>query len=240
MRFHPWLVIVRTLCSGKRLLLFFYFFIFFIVMINVMFSLASVANAGFTCATINDKEERLECYDKKAKIKQVTQHDAQLASTLLRDRVDSEKKLTNVGQFTIVPHRPTYIMPLTYVSNLHGEPLRQAYGDKAGQIQNYEAKYQLSFKVPLWKNIAKKDMTLWFAYTQLSLWQFYNAKVSSPFRETNYEPEIALAFDTNFKLWGMTNTFILLGLNHQSNGQPDPLSRSWNRLYASFVLERDK
>ncbi|MDX2425589.1 MAG: phospholipase A [Cycloclasticus sp.] len=213
----------------------------FVIVVNIMFSIVSAKPGDYSCITIEDAVERLECYDKKEKIKQATETKSteKAATSLLRSRIDSEKKIFNIGEFTIIPHRPTYIMPLTYVSSLHDEPLSEAYGDKADQIQNYEAKYQLSFKVPLWQNIADKDMTLWFGYTQLSLWQLYNTQVSSPFRETNYEPEIALAFDTDFKLWGMTNTFILLGLNHQSNGQSDPLSRSWNRLYASFVFERN-
>jgi phospholipase A1 len=213
----------------------------FIVMINMTFSTVSAETDNYTCTIIENPTERLECYDKSETIKQAaeTKNSTQPATSLLRTRINSEKRLSNIGEFTIVPHRPTYIMPLTYVDNLHDEPLRQAYGDKADDIQHYEAKYQLSFKVPLWQNIANKDINLWFGYTQLSLWQLYNSKVSSPFRETNYEPEIALAFDTDFKLLGMTNTFILLGLNHQSNGQADPLSRSWNRLYATFVFERN-
>ena len=86
-------------------------------------------------------------------------------------------------------------------------------------------------------NIADKDINLWFGYTQLSLWQLYNSQVSSPFRETNYQPEIALAFTSDFKLLGMNNTFVVVGLDHQSNGQSKNLSRSWNRLYTNFVLE---
>lgn len=216
--------------------------IFFIIMANMTFPLiVSATTADFTCITIEDAVERLECYDKKEKIKQAIGSKSRVkpSASLLRSRLESEKQLSNIGEFTIAPHRPTYIMPFTHVSSLNEGPLRDAYGDKADQIQHYEVKYQLSFKVPLWQNIADKDIGLWFGYTQLSLWQLYNSKVSSPFRETNYEPEIALAFDTDFKLWGMTNTFFIFGLNHQSNGQSDPLSRSWNRLYVEFILERN-
>jgi phospholipase A1 len=80
---------------------------------------------------------------------------------------------------------------------------------------------------------------LWFGYTQISFWQFYNTEFSSPFRETNYEPEILLNYRTDKDVFGlMRNRFIQVGLNHQSNGRGEPLSRSWNRLVANFGFER--
>jgi len=187
------------------------------------------------CTSIEKAKERLDCYDLSSK--SISTEQTGDAETPLQQRIKKEELLSIVGDFIIVPYRPTYIMPVSYVANMNTAPLRQVYGDQVEYIQNYEAKFQLSFKVPLWLNIAKKEMGLWFAYTQLSLWQLYNTEVSSPFRETNYEPELALAIDTDFKLFGMHNTFVLLGLNHQSNGQSEPLSRSWNRLYATFVFE---
>ena len=99
-----------------------------------------------------------------------------------------------------------------------------------------EVKFQFSLK----SEILKWDTDfpvfdkyrLWFAYTQQSYWQFYNTKDSRPFRDNNYEPEIILtlgrpddaAFLKPLKL-------VNIGLEHQSNGESDPLSRSWNRIY---------
>ncbi|MCW8831319.1 MAG: phospholipase A [Gammaproteobacteria bacterium] len=191
------------------------------------------------CAVIEAAEQRLECYDKQAALAQVQEikrNDEYLESPL-KKRIESEKKISILGDFIIVPHRPTYIMPVTYQQDVNTEPYIQAYGAQAEQVDKAEFKYQISFKVPLWLDIADKDMSLWFGYTQLSLWQIYNTDNSSPFRETNYEPELMLVFDTDFKLFGMNNTFITIGFDHQSNGQTKPLSRSWNRLYANFVLE---
>lgn len=97
-----------------------------------------------------------------------------------------------------------------------------------------EAKYQLSFKsdigtidgLDLW---GLKTVRFWGAYTQQSNWQVFNARNSSPFRETNYEPELIAAFSTgNATGWKLLN----LGMLHQSNGRSQPESRSWNRLYA--------
>jgi phospholipase A1 len=72
---------------------------------------------------------------------------------------------------------------------------------------------------------------LWFGYTQNSFWQAYNRAASSPFRETNYQPELMLTTPLNLT-WACWTRYLTLGLNHQSNGQTSTLSRSWNRIYA--------
>lgn len=193
-----------------------------------------------TCESIKNARQRLKCYDIKAITeKSTTDEDFnEIVESPLKHRLDKEEKLSNVGDFVIVPHRPTYFMPVTYVDDINTDPWLSS-GAANEDIDNWEAKYQISFKVPLWRDIANRNISLWFGYTQLSLWQLYNAKASSPFRETNYEPEVVLAMETDNKIFGMNNTYILFGLNHQSNGQTKPLSRSWNRLYTSFVLEKN-
>jgi phospholipase A1 len=97
----------------------------------------------------------------------------------------------------------------------------------------------LSLKVKLWQDILGQKMDLWFGYTQRSFWQFYNFEDSSPFRETNYEPELLLNFRTDYDILGLRGRFVNLGFNHQSNGRSRPLSRSWNRAVMNFGFERD-
>jgi phospholipase A1 len=198
------------------------------------------------CAGLDDDAARLRCYD-------------ELAGRKPRDSVSSEAAPASKGprkepsylskkwqldeesrqsRFAIMPHRANYILPFTYNFTQNKE-LYQAI-DPGIDIQDAEAKFQLSVKVKLWESIFGSNSDLWFGYTQLSFWQVYNSAFSAPFRETNYEPEILLNFRTDTDIWGlMRNRYIQVGLNHQSNGRGKPLSRSWNRVVANFGFERD-
>jgi phospholipase A1 len=80
---------------------------------------------------------------------------------------------------------------------------------------------------------------LWFAYTQSSRWQTFNGEESRPFRESDYEPELMLAFRTNYSVLGWDGRLASIGINHQSNGRSEPLSRSWNRFIGQVGFERD-
>jgi len=140
-------------------------------------------------------------------------------------------------RFAIMPYRQNYFLPYTY--NFTQEKQTYEAANPGTEIQDAEAKYQLSLKMKLWEDILGTNMDLWAAYTQLSFWQLYNSGFSSPFRETNYEPEILLNYRTDTDLWGLRSRFIQVGLNHQSNGRGKPLSRGWNRFMANFGFERD-
>ncbi|MCD6527880.1 MAG: phospholipase A [Desulfuromonas sp.] len=135
--------------------------------------------------------------------------------------------------FAIVPHRRNYLLPITYNSHVNSQPFEIGDDD----IDCYEVKFQFSFKVPVWQNIFR-GADLWAAYTNLSFWQAYNHPFSSPFRETNHEPELFLRLKNDWQLLGLKNSLILLGATHQSNGQTGSLSRSWNRVYLNMIFER--
>jgi len=81
--------------------------------------------------------------------------------------------------------------------------------------------------------------SLWFGYTQLSFWQFYDEKNSRPFRENNYEPELIYSVRPNhlFTKLSINPSIVNIGLLHQSNGQSNPRSRSWNRFYVQPGVE---
>lgn len=140
--------------------------------------------------------------------------------------------------FAITPHKPNYVL-LTYSES----PNQDIYDGTTGasrSLDNTEVKFQVSIKAPLWRNILGSNIDAYFAYTAQSWWQMFNNGLSSPFRETKYEPEIFLRNFTNYNLFGIKLAGWSLGVNHQSNGRSEPLSRSWNRLLARFGLEVDE
>lgn len=108
-------------------------------------------------------------------------------------------------------------------------------------LDDLETKFQISFKGEIMRYrqfhlLGFQNFRLWGAYTQQSNWQSFNTRNSSPFRNTNYEPELIATLGT-----GAKQGFKLLniGLVHQSNGQSLPQSRSWNRLYLQGGWEWD-
>lgn len=157
--------------------------------------------------------------------------------SLLDERVKDELA-TSEKPFVLTPHRPNYILPVTYQSNPNNTPFEEKYPDQDVHVDDIEAKFQISFKFPLVYNMFGDNGHLFFAYTNQSYWQLYNKEVSSPFRETNHEPEMFMLFNNDWKVAGLTNSFWGFGAVHQSNGQTDPLSRSWNRLYGTMVFDR--
>lgn len=82
--------------------------------------------------------------------------------------------------------------------------------------------------------------SVWFAYSQQSYWQLFTPQLSRPFRSTDHEPEILYIAPVQSPLPGAWRMRLAgIGLVHQSNGQSQPLSRSWNRVYLMGGFERD-
>src|SRR5437899_9100874 len=74
-----------------------------------------------------------------------------------------------------------------------------------------EVKFQFSFKYRL-----NDDVPFYFAFTQKSFWDAWDFQQSSPFIETDFNPEIFcdVLADTNEGL-----RHIRLGVEHESNGK---------------------
>lgn len=143
------------------------------------------------------------------------------------------------GLWEIRPYEPMYILPTVYSNNPDYTPKSPTHPDAPTEpLQHTEAEYQISLKAKAAENLFGIGADLWFAYTQQSQWQVFNSQHSSPFRETDYMPEMFMVFPTDYHLFGLTGRFIRLGILHQSNGRDNPLSRSWNRVYVQFGFER--
>jgi phospholipase A1 len=143
------------------------------------------------------------------------------------------------GIFNVRPHNVNYLMA-TRSAHPNNEPYRpfRDLGDFSSDLSRAELVFQLGFKTKLVETAFDKPVDLWFGYTQNSFWQAGNRRASSPFRETNYQPELMLVTPLNFNVLGMHASFLNVGAVHQSNGQASTLSRSWNRVYAQVGLER--
>lgn len=152
------------------------------------------------------------------------------------DRRIRVERSTRFSSFVLTPHKPNYVLPITYNDNPNNAPVDVA---SDGELDQHEIKFQLSVKFPIVDGLFDEQGSVQFAYTNLSFWQAYNSQSSRPFRETVHEPELFLIFENDWKLFGFTNRLIQLGVVHQSNGQSGDNSRSWNRVYADFIFQQD-
>lgn len=161
----------------------------------------------------------------------------QTETQVVAERIKQEKENV-LRPFTLMAHKPNYMLVAAY--NARGydpDVYREALGDPDFDIDDTEAQFQLSIKAPLAIDLFGV-MDIYGAYTNRSFWQVYNSN-SAPFRETNHEPEIWAEFTPGWEFLGFTNSKNAVGLVHQSNGRGGTLSRSWNRAYANFIVERD-
>lgn len=149
------------------------------------------------------------------------------------------ERAEDLNPFVILPHRPNYIILSNNTASLNEAPFEAANSSRDVDFQPWETKFQISLKAPVYRGIFGDNGDLFFAYTNRSFWQMFNKEGSAPFRESNHEPEAWLEFENDYELLGFRNSIIRTGISHQSNGQSGALSRSWNRLYADFVIERD-
>jgi phospholipase A1 len=140
-------------------------------------------------------------------------------------------------------YAPNYFLVGRYTTNVNTAPFDPLVGggliEPGTELDAVEAAFQLSFKFRLWTTDDRR-WGVWAAYTQQSQWQLYNdtGNASRPFRETNYMPELILSHKPGMRWGDLQWNLFNLAFNHQSNGRSDNISRSWNRLIASFGVEQ--
>jgi phospholipase A1 len=186
-----------------------------------------------TCAAIDDDTARLRCYDALTGRSPEPPPDKKPEF-----RYRWEKHLLNDATrepFGLQGYQPTFALA-THLASFN----RAAYEavDPDHDLSRNEIKFGFSLQTKIIDDLFGKDGDVWLAYTQTSYWQLFNSKISSPFRETDYNPEVRLAFLTRWQLAGLTLRGVSLGVMHDSNGQSGALSRSWNRVFANFQITR--
>lgn len=135
---------------------------------------------------------------------------------LKRPKPDNEVLSLIQGANGLSVHKEMYLLPVTVANRYNG------------------AKTEMEFQISVKERILKSNF--YFGYTQKSFWQAYDFANSSPFRETDYNPEVFYRTGgTNVHLgqWKMD-----VGFEHESNGQGGAISRSWNRVYVAPYLPR--
>ncbi len=162
----------------------------------------------------------------------------QRKTSLVSHRVQKDKEHV-LQPFTLMAHKPSYLLFGAYNSQGHDASLwRESLSDPDYESwEDAEVQFQLSVKFPLFVDLFDDKIDIYAAYTNRSFWQLYYEN-SSPFRETNHEPELWVQFHPNWEFFGIKNTWNSFGINHQSNGQGGLLSRSWNRIFAWITLEK--
>lgn len=125
------------------------------------------------------------------------------------------------GSFGLRPYKSNYLLPVTYDS------------ESAADRKHTETKFQLSLQKEVAYDLLGLGESYHLAYTQRSWWQIF--KDSSPFRETNYEPEAFITFP--YKEFDSFLKAFKVGYLHQSNGQDGENSRSWDRVYSNAYFQ---
>ena len=200
-------------------------------------STCSAQKGAADCAKLDSDEQRLRCYDA---ISRPYEQSGYTNSYLARSWKLGQGASPRTG--LIEEYRPTYFLFWRKSNDPNVLPASPAAGHEPAaplSLDASEAKFQVSFKTELMRSKAVpvetaneygfRSVRLWAAYTQQSSWQWFNARSSRPFRETNYEPELIATFDRHVGSSGLK--LVNVGLVHQSNGRDDPFSRSWNRAY---------
>ncbi len=114
------------------------------------------------------------------------------------------------------------------------EPMYIAVGSRDGK----NAKFQFSFKFRPFAatgNVHEWWRDLYLAYTQTSIWDLDS--LSKPFYDTSYKPTVFyLRDDFGWKPEWLTRLGLQMGVQHESNGQAEPASRSLNTFYVTPIV----
>lgn len=148
------------------------------------------------------------------------------SSLFVREHLDiTEKEMIKLldAQPAFAVYRDTYFVT--------GIPLNEKITTSSADVN-----FQFSIRQRLTQSLLPFNTFAYLTYSQKSFWNVYAE--SSPFKDNNYNPGIGLGkyIIRNNRLYG--GVFALI--EHESNGQGDEKSRSWNRfsLSAKYFFNR--
>ena len=198
-----------------------------VIFLRIIISLFCVCLLG-ACAAV--PESTLTAI--KDTVDQPTAEPGVVSERVIKERQDA------FNPYVLTAHKHNFVLPVSYSTGINESVYEQNDVALGNGLQPAEVKFQISLKSQLNENNLFFDNdALSVGITLEAWWQLYSSALSSPFRETNYQPEIFYLVPL---LWGPFggSTAVMLGFEHQSNGQMQGLSRSWNRLYATLIYER--
>ncbi len=161
------------------------------------------------------------------------------------DRFWELSEQTDCGTFRFRGYRPLSLA-LSLADRVNTQPASPADGRSASTATDYsrtEMRMALSVRTKIATGLLptmdpKAKDSLWFAYSQQSHWQLFSPSISRPFRNTDHEPELIYVYPLDGELPGGGRLkYAGVAAVHHSNGQSEPLSRSWNRSYAMLGAE---
>ena len=115
-------------------------------------------------------------------------------------------------------HKEMFVVPLSWSRNYEG--------DRSEVVFQLSAKYRI------------RRTRFYLAYSQISFWQAYDRSNSSPFRDTNYNPEVFYRSAERRLFGGRFGVDAVL--EHESNGRLVGESRSWNLISAAPFWRSDR
>lgn len=147
------------------------------------------------------------------------------------------------GIFQLRTYQPNFLLPVHHSSDINVQPESPTRGpsDPLDSYKPNEVKLQISLRTKLFEDFLLPNADVWVSYTQKSLWQAWNHDDSSPFRSTNYNPDVFYIVpwseDFDFIPGDARVRFAKVGFAHESNGQTKPSSRSWNYFHFGGAVE---
>jgi phospholipase A1 len=200
------------------------------------------------CRRLADPDARLACYDRvfgdpvPAESDDLAVDAAGSALTRFWELDAAGKR----GTFHVLTWQPNFVLPVNFGSDMNQAPSSPTQPVPSGlpEYDDFEALVQLSIRAKIAEDLLLPGGDLWFGYTHRIQWQVWNGDASRPFRNTDYEPELFYVAPIPARMsvlpGGWRWRLAQVGIGHQSNGQTDPLSRSWNRLSGGVAVERGR